>query len=489
MKIITQNFRNSFYTSAPFFPLNMRFRALMNEAGRERVVGHVPKIATAPLSLTVGEYNLPTLLDHLKHEGKLTKESLLSLIQHVTELMAHEPNVVRLDSPVTIVGDLHGQFFDLVHVLSIAGDSPPDRSFLFLGDYVDRGSWSVETLSYLYSMKAAHPKHVVLLRGNHESRDMNLFFNFKDECVYKYDISIFEAFTKSFQSLPLAALVHDKYICMHGGISPDLHIISQIFMIDRFNEPPLEGLFCDFLWSDPDPNPSASRTQKFRPNEARGSSFYYSNEAVMEFLENNGLYCLIRAHEVQLEGYKTGPPMKGSKIPSHITIFSAPNYCDQYGNKGAILNIESVDDFNIVQFDASPHPFCLPNFMNVFDWSIPFVAEKVTEILHAILHTGAEPWSSDDLSPRTREKILHHESSSELVSILQDHLEAPSHAGNTLRAKLKSISRLLGLMRSVRHHVPTSSSQQIEESPLERRYSQAAEADFFTENRRPSTNS
>ncbi|TEB18267.1 Serine/threonine-specific protein phosphatase [Perkinsus sp. BL_2016] len=334
-------------------------------------------------------------------------------------------------------------------------------------------------------MKAAYPKHVVLLRGNHESRDMNLYFNFKDECVYKYDILIFEAFTNSFQSLPLAALVHDKYICMHGGISPDLHIISQIFMIDRFHEPPLEGLFCDILWSDPDPNPSVSRAQKFRPNEARGSSFYYSNEAVMEFLENNGLYCLIRAHEVQLDGYKTGPPMKGSEIPSHITIFSAPNYCDQYGNRGAILNIESVDDLNIVQFDASPHPFCLPNFMNVFDWSVPFVAEKVTEILHAILHTGAEPRSTDELAPNTREKILHHESSSELVSILQDHLEAPSHARNNLRAKLKSISRLLGLMRSVRHHVPTSASRQIEESSLERRYSQAAEADYITENRRP----
>jgi serine/threonine-protein phosphatase 2B catalytic subunit len=459
----------------------------LEETNDDRVVKDCPRIASVPLRFQDRETDLGQLLDHLKHEGKLVNDSLLNLIGSATELMTHEPNVVRIDSPVTVVGDLHGQFFDLAHIMEIAGGSPPERSFLFLGDYVDRGNWSVEILTYLYAIKLRFPKHVILLRGNHESRDMNMFFNFRQECLYKYNSEVFEAFAKSFLSLPLGAIVNNKYICMHGGFSPDLHNISQLFVIDRFIETPPRGLFCDILWSDPDPNPSQG--SGFRPNDARGCSYYYSNEAVADFLLNNNLLSLIRAHEVQLEGFKTGPPMKGMTIPSHITIFSAPNYCDQYGNRGAILNIESDTDFNIVQFDASPHPFCLPNFMNVFDWSVPFVAEKVTELLHAILHSDSETTEEEeDLSPTTRNIILNHESSSDLVSILQDRLDA-HHTTNRIRAKLRSVARVLALMRSVRRsheynllHAAATSS----EPSQERRYSLATEADFVTEKRRPS---
>jgi serine/threonine-protein phosphatase 2B catalytic subunit len=386
---------------------------------------------------------------------------------------------------VTIVGDLHGQFFDLVQLMETAGGSPPERSFLFLGDYVDRGNWSIEILTYLYAMKLKHPKHVFLLRGNHESRDMNIFFNFRQECLYKYDAEVFEAFAKSFLSLPLAAIVDTKYLCMHGGISPDLHNISQLYMIDRFTEPPLEGLFCDILWADPDPNPSSGTL--FRRNDARGCSYYYSNDALAEFLKKNNLVSLIRAHEVQLEGYKTGPTLKGMTIPTQITIFSAPNYCDQYGNRGAILNIESEHNFNIVTLDASPHPFCLPNFMNVFDWSIPFVAEKVTELLHAILHVEGE--GEADLSPSTRNEILKHESSMELVSLFQHRLDAPHHTSNRIKAKIKSVARVLALMRSVKRNHEShfiSASPSSPTSP-ERKYSLAAEADFVVEKRRPPT--
>ena len=471
----------------------------MNITDEDRVVKRCSPIAAVPLSR---EYIFPegkaldlaTLLDHLVHEGRLETETLLELISRVTDIMTHEPNVVRLKDPLTIIGDLHGQFYDFVNILNISGGTPPERSFLLLGDYVDRGTFSVEILTYLYAMKLLFPAQVFLIRGNHESRDMSLFFNFRHECVYKYNQLVFDAFIKSFYSMPICAIVNDKYLCMHGGISPSLHTLSQLYVIDRFNEPPTEGLFCDILWADPDLNPKAST--EFRANDARGCSYYFNDAAVTKFLSDNSLCTVIRAHEVQLEGFKMGPIRPETKLPSIITIFSAPNYCDQYGNKGAILNIIN-DELDIVQFEASPHPFYLPSFMNVFDWSVPFVAEKITELLHSIVHVQDNETSA--ISPTSREKVLMaHKNSSDLVMLLQDRLDS-SHAGNRLRAKVKSVARLLALMRSVRQnrehqvnvHVRPGSevpelAQSPESSPVQSKFIRAAEVDFAIEKRRPS---
>ena len=480
--------------------------SLPDPKNSDRVVKHCPKIACTQLTpahvFPRGNDEAPDLqllMEHLKREGKIATEAILLLITKVTEIMTHEPNVVRLDDPVTIVGDLHGQFFDLAHILRIAGSAPPERSFLFLGDYVDRGSFSVEILIYLYAMKLAFPKYVYLLRGNHESRDMSQFFNFRDECLYKYDVQVFDMFIKSFFALPLAAIVNKKYLCMHGGISPNLHNVSQLFMIDRFIEPPGEGLFCDLLWADPEPLPTTSAP--FRPNDARGCSYYYSNAAVTNFLEANDLVCLIRAHEVQLDGFKLGPKSKHSNLPCYMTIFSAPNYCDQYGNKGAILTIIN-DELDIVQFEASPHPFTLPNFMNVFDWSVPFVAEKVTELLHALVHAGVDDEPGPQISSSTRAEIVGHQrSSSDIVKILQDRMDTSHGPRDRLRTKMKTVARLFALLRSVRRSreeqldsvsvkpvtelAASSSTNPLTDSLMQAQYSKAAEADFVTEKRRP----
>ena len=457
----------------------------------DRVVPYCPEIAYLPIQTVNlfpngidGDVDVSLLLEHLKREGRLHKADLLLITKRVTELMAHEPNVIRLDDPVTVVGDLHGQFYDLVQILSLTGASPPDRSFLFLGDYVDRGSFSVEILTYLYAWKLAFPKHVFLLRGNHESRDMSQFFNFRDECLYKYDVEVYDAFIKSFYALPLAAIVNNDYLCLHGGISPDLHNISQIYTIDRFSEPPGDGIFCDILWADPDNQESwlSGSRSGFRANEARGCSYYFSYEAVCDFLRENGLKCLIRAHEVQIDGFKMVANFQS--LPAVITVFSAPNYCDQYGNKGAVLHI--VDGaLDVIQFEAHKHPFTLPNFMNVFDWSVPFVAEKVTEILHAMLNKEPESGACTEVSGTPRVKSAN---SAELVKLLQGE---PPQATHRLRTKIKSVARLLAVMRSVREkresQVQDASKQDAEETVNNIRFSEVSEADFLTEKRRPST--
>jgi len=237
---------------------------------------------------------------------------------------------------------------------------------------------------------------VRMLRGNHECRQMTSFFNFREECEYKYDISVYNAFMESFDHLPLAATINGKFLVVHGGLSPELPNVKAINKINRFQEPPREGLLCDLLWSDPlepkedgtGPRVPKKSTAPFIPNEVRGCSYFFSFDGVATFLKKNQLLSVIRAHEAQLEGYKMHKTNPSTGFPSVITIFSAPNYCDVYNNKGAILKFDN-STLNILQFNCSPHPYHLPNFMDVFAWSMPFVIEKVTEMLYYILQPSA----------------------------------------------------------------------------------------------------
>uniref|UniRef100_A0A7S1WBN9 Serine/threonine-protein phosphatase n=1 Tax=Alexandrium catenella TaxID=2925 RepID=A0A7S1WBN9_ALECA len=301
---------------------------------------------------------------------------------------------MKLNDPITVVGDIHGQYYDLVKLLEVGGP-PGDTQYIFLGDYVDRGSFSVEVVAVMYALKIRHPKRVRMLRGNHECRQMTSFFNFREECEYKYDISIYNAFMDSFDNLPLAATINGKFLVVHGGLSPELPNVKAINRVNRFQEPPREGLLCDLLWSDPlepkDDKEGAKpkkNNPSFVPNEVRGCSYFYSFEGAAAFLKKNSLLSIIRAHEAQLEGYKMHKTNPNTGFPSVITIFSAPNYCDVYNNKGAILKFDN-STLNILQFNCSPHPYHLPNFMDVFTWSMPFVIEKVTEMLYYILQPSA----------------------------------------------------------------------------------------------------
>lgn len=177
----------------------------------------------------------------------MTEEHALFILERTTEVLRGEPNLVHVKSPVTICGDIHGQYYDLMKLFDVGG-SIDDTDYLFLGDYVDRGSFGIECLLYLYALKLCYPKQFVLLRGNHECRHLTEFFTFKRECLHKYSSRVYEACIESFCALPIAALVDDRFFCVHGGISPSLIRLDDLHRMNRFTEPPNEGLLCDLLW-------------------------------------------------------------------------------------------------------------------------------------------------------------------------------------------------------------------------------------------------
>lgn len=191
----------------------------------------------------------------------------------------------------------------------------------------------------------------------------------------------------AFDCLPLAALMNGQFLCVHGGLSPEIHTLDDIKRLDRFKEPPAFGPMCDLLWSDPleDFGNEKSGVEHFTHNSVRGCSYFYSYGACCDFLQQNNLLSIIRAHEAQDAGYRMYRKSVVTGFPSLITIFSAPNYLDVYNNKAAVLKYEN-NVMNIRQFNCSPHPYWLPNFMDVFTWSLPFVGEKVTEMLVNVLN-------------------------------------------------------------------------------------------------------
>jgi serine/threonine-protein phosphatase 2B catalytic subunit len=238
------------------------------------------------------------------------------------------------------------------------------------------------------------PKRIWMLRGNHECRHLTEYFNFREECLYKYNEAVYNAAMDAFDCLPISAVVNGKFLCVHGGLSPDIRVLDDIDKLSRFQEVPREGPFCDLLWADPaddeDNGYEANDAYKgwFFSNEARHCSYKFGAKACQFFLQKNNLTAVIRGHEVKPEGYEMHFKGRGD-IPQVFTIFSAPNYCDAYKNKGSCLKIED-NSLNIRQFVWTTHPYYLPNFMDVFSWSLPFVAEKVTSMLKIILSKVTE---------------------------------------------------------------------------------------------------
>lgn len=353
--------------------------------------------------------NLAFLKNHLFRQGRLTDEQALFIINSTTEILRKEPTLLEVSAPVTVCGDIHGQYYDLMKLFEVGGD-PATTQYLFLGDYVDRGYFSIECVLYLWALKMWYPNSVFLLRGNHECRHLTEYFTFKLECLHKYNVDIYDACMDSFCTLPLAAVMNRQFLCVHGGLSPELRTLDDLRNLDRFREPPTRGLMCDLLWADPAEDFGKEPTnQLFTRNDVRGCSYFYSYAACCNFIERNNLLSIIRAHEAQDQGYRAYLRTRTTKFPSLMTIFSAPNYLDNYNNKAAVLKYEN-NIMNIRQFNASPHPYWLPNFMDVFTWSLPFVGEKITDMLIAILNICTKEELEEESATGTDSYSQKHDS-------------------------------------------------------------------------------
>jgi len=249
---------------------------------------------------------------------------------------------------ITVCGDTHGQFYDVLNIFEINGYPSSTNPYLFNGDFVDRGSFSVEVILTYFLLKMACPDGINLHRGNHETKNMNKIYGFEGEVKHKYDNTIFELFLEVFQELPLASVIGGKVFVTHGGIpSEGTTTLSNIRDIPRGREPGESGLMSDLLWSDPQPFPGKAPSK-------RGVGFAFGPDITADFLERNGLELLVRSHEVKDEGYLVE---HGGKT---ITVFSAPNYCDSMGNKGALIHFGKDCVPKFIQFDAVSHPEVRP---------------------------------------------------------------------------------------------------------------------------------
>jgi len=268
------------------------------------------------------------------YAGKVTKTVCLknaeiqAVCQAAREVFLSQPALLELAPPVKIVGDIHGQYTDLIRMFEMCG-FPPSSNYLFLGDYVDRGKQSLETILLLMCYKLKYPENFFLLRGNHECANVTRVYGFYDECKRRCNIKIWKGFIDTFNTLPIAAIVAGKIFCVHGGLSPSLSHMDDIRNIARPTDVPDYGLLNDLLWSDP-----ADMENDWESNE-RGVSYCFGKKVIMEFLQRHDFDLVCRAHMVVEDGYE----FFNDRIL--VTVFSAPNYCGEFDNWGAVMSVSA----------------------------------------------------------------------------------------------------------------------------------------------------
>lgn len=283
-------------------------------------------------------------IEQLRRCTPLRESEVKALCLKAREILVDESNIQRVDSPVTVCGDIHGQFYDLQELFAVGGECP-ETNYLFMGDFVDRGFYSVETFLLLLALKVRYPDRITLIRGNHESRQITQVYGFYDECLRKYgSVNVWRYCTEIFDYLSLSAIIDDKILCVHGGLSPSINSLDQIRIIDRKQEVPHDGPMCDLMWSDPEDVDGWGISP-------RGAGYLFGASVVEKFNHANGVDTIARAHQLVMDGYKW------MFDESLVTVWSAPNYCYRCGNVAAILEIDENLDKQFKIFDARPQDF------------------------------------------------------------------------------------------------------------------------------------
>lgn len=274
-----------------------------------------------------------------KDKLPITSNEIKYILSKSRSIFLDQPTLLRLSPPVKIVGDIHGQFHDLIRIFNACG-YPPYTNYLFLGDYVDRGCKSLETMLLLLCYKIKYPENFFMLRGNHESANITKIYGFYDECKRRLPLitgshKLWKNFVDVFNTLPIAATINDKIFCIHGGLSPELTNFNQIENIKRPTDIPDKGLLADLLWSDPDSLIKSFSLANWPKND-RGVSYCFGKKHVDYFLSKFNMDLIVRGHMVVEDGYEFFNKRK------LVTIFSAPNYCGEFNNYGAVMSVDKA---------------------------------------------------------------------------------------------------------------------------------------------------
>jgi len=279
----------------------------------------------------------------LAEAGDLIPEHLIiSLLMKMMEVLSKENNIVEINGSVNVCGDIHGQLFDLLELFKATNfDINNMGVYLFLGDYVDRGRFSIETFAYLSVLKIKFPTKIFLLRGNHESRQVNQMYGFYNQSITNYGHSgVWSLANEVFDFLPMAALVNDNVFCVHGGLSPKISLIESLSVLNRRKELPSRGPLADICWSDPE------NILEWHENQ-RGAGYLFGKPQVDAFCHNNKLEFVARSHQIVDEGFKW---YFDNKL---CTVWSAPNYMYRFNNKASVLRVEN-NGYEILYFNECP---------------------------------------------------------------------------------------------------------------------------------------
>ena len=381
-------------TAKMSFSLNLsaKFRAALDKytsAFKE----DIEKYATGkvPLSLPVMETDL-----------------LMALFERVQQIFKEEPTLLDIRSPCIVVGDIHGQILDLFRILRFFG-MPTNKKYVFLGDIVDRGEFSIETLIIVYLLKVLWPDNVFVIRGNHEFQDLcsQGEGNFLNQVINFFeDYSIYQAAARSFEYIPLAMRIDKCMLCVHGGIGPSLRDLNSIRMIQR----PIDSFGSDSLdslvWSDP------SDDVELYENSSRGTGYIFGAKACETFMKTSGLTMIIRGHECVDEGCESHFDNK------LMTVFSASNYCGVVNNKAGVLEITNATTYKARTFP--PLPWLLRG-------EVIFTGGKVRQ---------------DPLAALRARKVRESESSSNMPTLKPGVKKSPRGLNKEASTSVKELPRL-----------------------------------------------